>query len=791
MTLKDLQIAESGRVTVVGGEGALRRHFLDMGIIPGVVITLEKYAPMGDPMEFSIHGYKLTLRLADAERIQVKRLTAEEQAAHFARKAEFNKSLLDETVELYGNGTHPGLGEGGRYHDRASETPLPDGTLLSFALAGNQNSGKTTLFNQLTGSNQHVGNFPGLTMDKKSGQIKKHPNTEITDLPGIYSLSPYSAEEMVSRCFILEEQPAAIINIVDVTNIERNLILTLQLMELERPMVLALNMMDEFSGNGGSVDINTMEQLLGIPVVAISAVKNQGVDELVAHAIHVAKYREYTGRIDFCKADELGGAVHRCIHGIIHLIQDHAEEAGIPVRFAATKLVEGDPFVEESLNLDQNEKETVEHIIRQMEEERGLDRVAAIADMRYEFIERLCAITFVKPHESKEEKRSEKIDKILTGKYTALPVFIMIMALIFRLTFNVVGVFLQRMLEKGVEALTVITDGALGAWGVNPALHSLVIDGIFGGVGSVVSFVPIIITLFFFLSMLEDSGYMARIAFVMDKLLRKIGLSGRSVVPMIIGFGCSVPAIMATRTLPSKRDRRMTIMLTPFMSCTAKLPIYIFFANAFFPDRVGIITVILYVLGIAVGILVSIIAKHTCYKGEAVPFVMELPNYRMPSFKNVIMLLWGKTKDFLQKAFTIILLASMAVWFLQSFDFRLNPVEDSAYSMLASISGLLAPLLAPLGFGKWQFVTALISGFLAKESVVSSLNVLFPTREALFAVLSPSGAAAFLVFSLLYAPCVATIATVKKEQGYGGAVRMLVFQCAVAWVAAFIVNLIF
>ncbi len=790
MTLKDLQIAESGRVTVVG-DGELRRHFLDMGIIPGVVITLEKYAPMGDPMEFSIHGYKLTLRVADAERIQVDKLSAEEQKAHAAGKAMLNKSLLEETMKLYSAGNHPGLGEGGRYHDRTSETPLPDGTLLSFALAGNQNSGKTTLFNQLTGSNQHVGNFPGVTVDKKSGQIRNHPNTELTDLPGIYSLSPYSAEEMVSRRFILEENPTGIINIVDVTNIERNLILTLQLMELERPMVLALNMMDELTGNGGSVNINAMEQLLGIPVIATSASKNQGIDELAAHAIHVAKYQEYTGRTDFCKADEAGGAVHRCIHGIIHLIQDHAEAAGIPVRFAATKLVEGDPFVEESLKLDLNEKAAVEHIIRQMEEERGLDRVAAIADMRYEFIERLCAVTIVKPKESKERIRSERIDRILTGKYTALPVFIVIMILIFRLTFNVVGAFLQDALAKGVDTLTVITDNALGVWKVNPALHSLVIDGIFGGVGSVISFVPIIITLFFFLSMLEDSGYMARVAFVTDKLLRRIGLSGRSVVPMVIGFGCSVPAIMATRTLPSKRDRRMTIMLTPFMSCTAKLPIYIFFANAFFPDRVGLVTVTLYVLGVAVGIMVSVIAKHTCYKGEAVPFVMELPNYRMPSFKNVIMLLWGKAKDFLQKAFTIILLASMVVWFLQSFDFRLNPVEDSAGSMLASISGLLAPLLAPLGFGKWQFVTALISGFLAKESVVSSLNVLFPTHEALLASISPSGAAAFLVFSLLYAPCVATIAAVKREQGHAGAVKMVLLQCAVAWIAAFIVHLIF
>ena len=789
MTLKDLKTGESGRVSVVGGEGQLRRHFLDMGLVPGAVVTLVKYAPMGDPMELNLHGYSLTLRLADAQQIEIEKLSAEEQQEHAEEKQIKKQTLLEETLKLYGANFHPGLGEGGKFHDKENETALPGSMTLSFALAGNQNCGKTTLFNQLTGSNQHVGNFPGVTVDRKSGQIRGYENTELVDLPGIYSLSPYTAEEIVSRKYILDENPAGIINIVDATNIERNLILTLQLMELEVPMVLALNMMDELSGNGGSINVNAMEELLGIPVVPISAAKNQGVDELAAHAYHVAKYQENSGRTDFCRADEAGGAVHRCIHGIIHLIEDHAKDAGIPVRFAATKLVEGDEGIAEDLKLDQNEKEMIEHIILQMEDERGMDRVAAIADMRLEFIEKLCAATVVKPHESKEKLRSEKMDKLLTGKHTAIPMFILIMGIIFYLTFGLVGPFLQGLLDSGMSALTNLLDTALTNWEVNSVLHSLVIDGIFAGVGSVISFLPVIVVLFFFLSLLEDSGYMARIAFVTDKLLRRIGLSGRSIVPMVIGFGCSVPAILATRTLPSERDRKMTIMLTPFMSCTAKLPIYVFFANAFFKEHAGLIVVGLYILGIICGIITAHIAKSTVFKGEAVPFVMELPNYRLPGAKNVAMLLWDKAKDFLQRAFTIILVASVVIWFLQSFDFRMNMVSDSSKSMLALIAGLIAPIFRPLGLGDWRFPTALLSGFIAKESVVSTLEILFGGM-AIAELVSPQSVAALLVFSLLYTPCVAAIAAVKRELGGGWAVGIVVFQCLFAWVLAFITYLI-
>ena len=789
MTLKDLSIGESGRVSIVGGEGALRRHFLDMGLIPGAVVTLVKYAPMGDPMELKLHGYELTLRLADAGEISVEKLTTEEQTQHAEEKEMRKKALLEETVKLYGKGIHPGLGEGGKYHDKDTEKAVSEGTKLSFALAGNQNCGKTTLFNQLTGSNQHVGNFPGVTVDKKSGAIRGHENTEITDLPGIYSLSPYTAEEIVTRRFILDDKPNGIINIVDATNIERNLNLTLQLMELERPMVLALNMMDEMTGNGGSINVNAMEELLGIPVIPISAAKNQGVDELASHAVHVAKYQENTGRTDFCKADEAGGSVHRCIHGIIHLIYDHAQAAGIPARFAATKLVEGDANIEDALNLDQNEKEMIEHIICQMEDERGMDRVAAIADMRFEFIEKLCAATVTKPHESKEKLRSEKIDKVLTGQFSALPAFAAIMALIFYLTFGLIGPALQGLLARGISTLTSLVDGALTAWGIHKALHSLIIDGIFAGVGSVLSFVPVIVVLFLFLSLLEDSGYMARIAFVTDKLLRKIGLSGRSIVPMVIGFGCSVPSIMATRTLPSERDRKMTIMLTPFMSCTAKLPIYAFFARAFFPKYSGLIIVALYLLSIIIGVLVVLAAKRTAFKGEAVPFVMELPNYRMPSTKSVAMLLWDKAKDFLERAFTIILVASVAIWFLENFDFTLHMVSNSSESILAAAAGFIAPIFAPLGLGDWRFPTALVAGFIAKESVVSTLQILF-AGVAITEVISPASVMVLLVFSLLYTPCVAAIAAVKRELGGKWAALMVVFQCVIAWIAAFVTYVI-
>lgn len=776
MTLKDLNIGETAVVGTVGGEGALRQHFLDMGLIPGEEVTLVKFAPMGDPMELSIHGYELTLRLDDAARIGV---TLAKAPAVKKAAAESEKPV-----------EHPGLGEGGRYHIKKGENPLPDGTTLTFALAGNQNCGKTTLFNQLTGSNQHVGNFPGVTVDRKSGAIRNNPNTEVTDLPGIYSMSPYTSEEIVTRQFIIGEKPTGIINIVDATNIERNLYLTMQLMELDTPMVLALNMMDEMRGNGGTVRINKMEAMLGIPVVPISAAKNEGVDELVDHALHVAKYQERPGRMDFCSEEDHGGAVHRCIHGILHLIEDHAKAAGIPVRFAATKLVEGDQRIEAALKLDQNEKEMIEHIIVQMEQERGLDRAAAIADMRFHFIHQLVEQTVVKPRQSKEQLRSARIDRFLTGRYTAIPAFVGIMALVFYLTFGVIGLALQNLLEVGIDALTAAVDSTLTAWNVNAAVHSLVIDGIFTGVGSVLSFLPIIVTLFFFLSLLEDTGYMARVAFVMDKLLRRIGLSGRSIVPMLIGFGCTVPGVMASRTLPSERDRKMTILLTPFMSCSAKLPIYSLFAAAFFPEHAALVMVSLYFLGIAVGILMAILLKSSVFKGEAVPFVMELPNYRLPGLKNVVQLLWEKARDFLQRAFTVIFVATIIIWFLQSFDLRLSLTADPQQSILAWLASGIAPLFAPLGFADWRVSTALITGFMAKESVVSTLTILYGSSAAFAAALSPAAAAPLLVFCLLYTPCIAAVASVKRELGGKWAFIMVANQCIVAWLAAFGTRLI-
>ena len=780
MTLRDLQMGESAVITTVGGRGALRQHFLDMGMIPGVQVTLVKYAPMGDPMELRLHGYELTLRLADAEQIEI------EEVQKAGTEHEASKAGKGGRLKESGRFTdHPGLGEGGKYHEKETEHPLPDGTTLTFALAGNQNCGKTTLFNQLTGSNQHVGNFPGVTVDRKSGVIRGHENTLVTDLPGIYSLSPYTSEEIVSRQFILDEKPTGIINIVDATNIERNLYLTMQLMELDVPMVLALNMMDEMRGNGGTVDINEMETFLGIPVVPISAAKNEGIEELASHALHVAKYQECRGRKDFCDESDHGGAVHRCLHGIMHLIEDHAIQAGIPVRFAATKLVEGDSGILEALKLSQNEQEMLEHIICQMEEERGLDRAAAIADMRFSFIQHLTEACVVKPHESKERERSRKIDQILTGKYTAIPSFIGIMALVFWLTFNVIGAWLQGLLEQFIGWLTELADAGMTAWNVNDALHSLIINGIFNGVGSVLSFLPIIVTLFFFLSLLEDTGYMARVAFVIDKLLRKIGLSGRSIVPLLVGFGCSVPGVMASRTLPSERDRKMTIMLIPFMSCTAKLPIYGFFTAAFFPEYSGLIMVALYFGGIAVGILVAMIAKNSIFKGDAVPFVMELPNYRMPGAKNVLQLLWDKAKDFLQRAFTVIFLATIIVWFLTTFSLHLNMVTESKDSILAGIAGVIAPVFAPLGFGDWRISTALITGFIAKESVVSTLSILFGTTTALTSLISTKAAAALLVFCLLYTPCVAAIASIRRELGQKWAIGVVILQCAIAWVCAF------
>ena len=767
MTLKELGIGQSAMICKVGGEGALRQHFLDMGMIPGAEITVVKFAPMGDPMELQIHGYELTLRLAEADQIEV------EPIRKRSRSHEGRKNIKASE--------HPGLGEEGKYHSKENEE-----TRLTYALVGNQNCGKTTLFNQLTGANQHVGNFPGVTVDRKDGSIKGYPNTQVTDLPGIYSMSPYSSEEIVSRNFVLNEKPKAIINIVDATNIERNLYLTMQLLEMDIPMVVALNMMDEVLGNQGSIDVNQMEAMLGVPVIPISAAKNEGVGELVKHAVHIARYQEHPLRQDFCDMNDHNGAVHRCIHAVSHLIEDHAEKSALPVRFAATKAIEGDPLILKQLQLEQNELEMLEHIVVQMEKERGLDRSAAIADMRFDFIERLCEQTVVKPKESKERVRSEKIDRILTGKYTAIPCFIGIMVLVFYLTFNVIGAWMQSVLEYGIDQLSAVVDTALLNLNVNPAIHSLVIDGIFTGVGSVLSFLPIIVTLFFFLSLMEDSGYIARVAFVMDKLLRKIGLSGRSIVPMLIGFGCTVPAVMATRTLTSERDRKMTILLTPFMSCTAKLPIYSFFVSAFFPKKGGLIMSGLYVLGILTGILIAFLYKGTLFKGEPVPFVMELPNYRMPGAKNVAQLLWEKAKDFLQKAFSVILIATIVVWFLQSFDLHLNMVEDSAKSILAAVSGFLVPVFQPLGLGDWRICTSLISGFMAKESVVSTLEVLFGGGIA--SALSPLAAASLLVFSLLYTPCVAAIASVKRELGGKWAVGLVVWQCFIAWVAAFLVQ---
>ncbi len=790
MTLRELGIGKRAVIEKVGGDGALRQHFLDMGVIPGAEVKLIKFAPMGDPMELRIHGYELTLRLDDAEKIEITEDTSgrpdtDVLIESMGKKAELPGAEARTNTRSYRQ--HPGLGEGGIYHEKSKEKPLPEGTVLSFALAGNQNSGKTTLFNQLTGSNQHVGNFPGVTVDRKSGVIRGVPNSEVVDLPGIYSLSPYTEEEIVSRQYIIEEKPKGIINIVDATNIERNLYLTMQLMELDVPMVLALNMMDEVRGNGGSIRINDMEALLGIPVVPISAAKNEGVDELISHAIHVAKYQESPGKKDFCDENDHGGAVHRCLHAIMHLIEDHAKRADIPIRFAANKIIEGDERVINALGLTQNEKETVEHIILQMEEERGLDRSAAIADMRFSFIEKLVRETVVKPRASKERERSERIDRILTGRFTAIPAFIGIMGIIFWLTFNVIGAWFQELLEKGIGDLTDRADTALTNMKVNSAVHSLIINGIFEGVGAVISFLPIIIILFFFLSLLEDTGYMARVAFVTDKLLRKLGLSGRSIVPLLIGFGCSVPGVMASRTLPSERDRKLTIMLIPFMSCTAKLPIYAFLTAAFFPGRGAIIMIGLYLLGIIVGIIAALISKRTVFKGEAVPFVMELPNYRLPGMKNVIRLLWDKAKDFLTRAFTVIFVATIVIWVLRSFDFNFHMVADSGDSMLSIIAGFIAPLFVPLGFGSWKVATALITGFMAKESVVSTLTVLFGNKAGVAAALSPAAAGALLVFCLLYTPCVAAIASVKRELGGKWAAAMVLMQCVVAWIVAFAV----
>lgn len=769
MTLEQLKIGDSAVIRTVGGEGALRQHFLDMGVIPGAEITLIKFAPMGDPMEFRIHGYELTLRIDDA-----KKITAEPIA-------QVNAS---DSVQMHKRTAHPGLGEGGRFHDSATEQPLPEESTLTFALAGNQNCGKTTLFNRLTGSNQHVGNFPGVTVDSKVGSIKGYENTEIIDLPGIYSLSPYTNEEIVSRKYILDNKPTGIINIADATNIERNLYLTMQLMELETPMVLALNMMDEMRGNGGSVLINNMEEILGIPVVAISAAKNEGIEELVNHALHIAKYQEKPLRTDFCDKSENGGAVHRCLHAIIHLIEDHAKAAEIPVRFAATKLVEGDERILNALALDDNEKELLEHIIIQMENERGLDRAAAIADMRFSFIKKLVGACVIKPKESKERERSRRIDKVLTGKYTAIPLFIAIMGLIFWITFGLVGAPLQDLLEQGIEWLGKMVDAGLSAWNTNEVLHSLITEGIFPGVGTVLSFLPIIVILFFFLSLLEDTGYMARVAFISDKLLRKIGLSGRSIVPMLIGFGCSVPGVMASRTLPSERDRKMTVLLIPFMSCTAKLPIYAMFSSLFFPRFAALVMIGLYLLGIVVGIITALVSKKTAFKGEAVPFVMELPNYRLPSAKNTLQLLWDKSKDFITRAFTVIFIASIVIWFLRSFNFHLELVDNSKDSILAVLAGWISPIFKPLGFGDWKITTSLITGFMAKESVVSTLSVLYGSGAAITAALSVKAAASLLVFCLLYTPCVAAIAAVRRELGGKWAAGMVVLQCAVAWLCA-------
>lgn len=785
MKLNELEIGKKAKIISVAGEGQLRHHILDMGLIPGTVVTLVKYAPMGDPMELLVRGYELTLRVDDAKLIGIEPVSNAKKNTDSKNKSENNnldKAGKEKNSKKPSSAIeHPGLGEGGRYHVKEHENPLPDTELLTFGLLGNQNCGKTTLFNQVTGSNQHVGNFPGVTVDRKSGMLRENKNTEITDLPGIYSLSPYSNEEIVTREFVLNERPKGIINIVDATNIERNLYLTMQLMELDIPMVLALNMMDEMTGNGGTVYINKMESLLGIPVVPISAAKNEGVDELVAHAIHVAKFQESPGRQDFCE----DGPVHRCIHGVIHLIEDHAKRAGIPVRFAATKLIEGDEIILDMLNLSENEKEMLEHIIVQLEEEEGLDAQAQIARMRYDFIEKLVRETVKKPQESREHLRSEKIDKILTGKYTAIPSFVLIMSAVFVLTFNVIGAFFQGILENAIELFIESFDKLLAGLSVNDTIRSLVVDGVLTGVGNILSFLPIIVILFFFLSLLEDTGYMARVAFVMDKLLRKIGLSGRSIVPLLIGFGCSVPGVMASRTLPSERDRKMTILLTPFMSCSAKLPIYAFFTAAFFKDNGGLVMILLYFIGIAVGILVALILKSVYFKGEAVPFVMELPNYRLPGMKNVVMLLWDKAKDFLQRAFTVIFLASIVIWFLQRFNFTLNMVTDSKDSILAEIAGIIAPVFSPMGYGDWRVCTALVTGFIAKESVVSTLFVLYGTKEAVLGAMSMASAFSLLVFCLLYTPCVATIAVVKRELGAKWASVVVLGQCVIAWIVAY------
>ena len=774
MKLKELEIGQSATIVHVGGEGALRQHFLDMGVIPGAEITLIKFAPMGDPMEFQVHGYELTLRMDDAAKIAVEPIAV--RARSHEGTSDINKSV------------HPGFGEEGKYHSKGDGNPLPETEELTFALVGNQNCGKTTLFNQLTGSNQHIGNFPGVTVDRKDGPIRGQKNTRVTDLPGIYSMSPYSSEEIVSRNFVLDEHPRAIINIVDATNIERNLYLTMQLLEMDIPVVLALNMMDEVTGNGGSIDVNHMEQMLGVPVVPISAAKNEGVDELVRHALHIAKYQEKPGRQDFCDENDFGGAVHRCIHAICHLIEDHAKNAQIPVRFAASKMIEGDDLIMERLRLDKNEKEAIEHLIIQMEKERGIDRSASIADMRFNFIEKVCEQTVVKPRESKERVRSQKIDRILTGKYTAIPCFFGIMLLVFYLTFNVIGAGLQSLLEMGITQLTNLTEQAMIAANVNSVLRGLVIDGIFAGVGSVLSFLPIIVTLFFFLSLMEDSGYIARVAFVMDKLLRRIGLSGRSIVPMLIGFGCTVPALMSTRTLPSERDRKMTILLTPFMSCSAKLPIYSFLVSAFFPGHGAWIMMGLYLLGIVVGILVALMYRKTLFKGDAVPFVMELPNYRFPGAKNVLQLLWEKSKDFIQRAFTVIFLATICIWFLRSFDVHFNLIQDSKDSILAMIAGIFVPLFKPLGLGDWRICVALISGFMAKESVVSTLEILF--SGSIQQLMTPLAAMCLLVFSLLYTPCIAAITSIRRELGYKWAWGVVIWQCVLAWIAAFIVHMV-
>ena len=787
MTLNELKIGQSATIIKVGREGALRQHFLDMGVIPDAEITMVKLAPMGDPIEFRIHGYELTLRVEDAKAIDIephvdKHPDSRQDGKEASRQPDHRKKRND--ME------HPGLGEGGRYHVKADEHPLPDGTVLTFGLAGNQNCGKTTLFNQLTGANQHVGNFPGVTVDRKDGAIRGHDNTLVTDLPGIYSMSPYTSEEIVTRTFLLEDRPKGIINIVDASNIERNLYLTMQLMELNMPMVLALNMMDEVRENGGSILVNEMENMLGIPVIPISAAKNEGITELIDHALHIAQYQEHPGRVDFCEATGREGAVHRCLHGIMHLIEDHAEASGIPVRFAASKLVEGDSLIEEQLKLSQNEKEMIEHIILQMEEERGLDRAAAIAEMRFAFIRRVCDATVVKPKESKEHARSVKIDRILTGKYTAIPSFVLIMAAVFGLTFGVIGQWLKEILENAIAHGVNLISMGMQAAHVNSVLQSLVVDGICNGVGTILSFLPYIVVLFFFLSLLEDSGYMARVAFVMDKPLRRMGLSGRSIVPMLIGFGCTVPGVMASRTLPSERDRKMTILLTPFMSCTAKLPIYIFFIQIFFPKYKAIVMLALYLGGVLVGILTAFVLRKTIFKGEPVPFVMELPNYRMPGAKNVAMLLWDKAKDFLQRAFTVIFVATIVIWFLQSFDTHLALVEDSSASILATIAGILAPVFAPMGFADWRILTALISGFMAKESVVSTLSVLFTSTAELTTVLSPAACMSLLAFCLLYTPCIAAISAIRRELGGRWACAVVVMQCGVAWLVSFLLAMI-